>query len=208
MVRDTTSKKWDIKRGYGVYQSVYTEVLQRWIKEERIKEGEVLVWASGMSGWRKPEELDEFWRIFERLKKKEKKKEKKKKAPVVSARKKRKRKPKVIIIDDEKEICWLLENILKKRRFKVLSTNTGRDGLKLVRREQPDVVLLDLRLEDVDGLDVLRKIKKLRPKKKVIIVTAYGDTAAKKKAARLGSDVFVDKPFKSKEIVKAIKTVC
>lgn len=197
--------KWDIKRGYGVYKSVYTEVLQRWIKEGRIKEGEVMVWRSGLSGWRRPEDLDEFRRLF--LLQKKKKKKKKIAPPVVPVREKKKRYPKVLVIDDEQDMCWLLENELKKRHFSVQSAYTGRDGLGLVRREKPDVVLLDLRLKDVNGLDVLGKIKQLWPKIKIIIISAFGGPDVKEKAVSLGASGFIDKPFKPKDVVKEIKRV-
>lgn len=195
-----SSTKWDVKRGYGVYQSVYTETLQRWIKEGRIDEGEVFVWTSGMSGWRRPEELNEFRPLFEK-----KKKRKKKIVPVVEVREKKRRYPDVVIIDDEKDMCWLLENDLRKNHYHVFSANTGRDGLELVKREEPDVVLLDLRLKDVDGLNVLHKIKEIWPKIRVIIISAFGGPIVREKATSLGADGFIDKPFKSEDVVKAIK---
>lgn len=195
-----SSTKWDVKRGYGVYQSVYTETLQRWIKEGRIDEGEVFVWTSGMSGWRRPEELNEFRPLFEK-----KKKRKKKIVPVVEVREKKRRYPDVVIIDDEKDMCWLLENDLRKSHYHVFSANTGRDGLELVKREEPDVVLLDLRLKDVDGLNVLHKIKEIWPKIRVIIISAFGGPIVREKATSLGADGFIDKPFKSEDVVKAIK---
>lgn len=204
------SKKWDLKRGYGVYQSVYTEALQRWIREGRIKEGEVFVWTSGLGGWRRPEALDEFRWIFL-----ERKREERIVPPVVPVKKrkrkgkgkKKRRYPKVVIIDDEKEMCWLLENDLKKRHFSVRSVNTGREGFKLVKDEKPDVALLDLKLKDADGLNVLRKIKELRPKRKVIIISAFGDSAIREKADKLGADGFVDKPFKPEDVAKLMRAV-
>lgn len=192
---------WDIKRGYGVYRSVYTPLLQRWIKEGRIKEGEVFVWRSGLSGWRRPEDMDEFRELFE-------KKERKKRIEKIRVLKvpPRKRKyPKVVIIDDEKEICWLLEKTLKERRYKVSSAYTGRSGINLVKQEKPDIILLDLRLKDMDGLNVIRRIKKPRSRMKVIIISAYGDVEKEEKAKRLGADKFIDKPFKTTDVVKAIK---
>lgn len=197
------SIKWDVKRGYGVYQSVYTETLQRWIREGKIAEGEVFVWTSGMSGWRRPEELVEFRHIFE----KKKKKKKIEKMPVVSISEKKRKYPHVVIIDDEKDMCWLLENDLKRRHFKVASANTGREGLELIKSEEPGIVLLDLRLKDVDGLNVLHKIKEIWPRIKVIIISAFGGPLVKDRATSLGADGFIDKPFKVEDVVKAIKAV-
>lgn len=196
--------KWDVKRGYSVYQSVFTETLQKWIKEGKVSEGELFVWTSGMSGWRRPEELYEFRSLFEKKKRKREVKEKiEKRAPII--KKKKRDYLKITIIDDEKEINWLLGNALKKRRFIVSSAETGREGLELVKRERPDVVLLDLRLKDVDGLNVLRKIKEVWHRIKVIIISAFGGPLVREKATGLGADGFVDKPFKPEDIVKAIK---
>lgn len=200
---DGMSIKWDVKRGYGVYQSVYTEVLQRWIKDGRIKEDEVFVWTSGMSGWRRPEELLEFRPLFE--KKRIIRERRRKRLPVVSIRRKKKDHLRVTIIDDEKDICWLLGNALKARRFSVSSAETGREGLDLVKKERPDVVLLDLRLKDMDGLNVLSKIKKLWHRVKVIIISAFGGPIIREKATSLGADGFIDKPFKPADIVAAIR---
>lgn len=122
-------------------------------------------------------------------------------------RKKRKKNLKVVIIDDEKDMCWLLENVLKEKHFSVFSANTGKKGICLVRREEPDVVLLDMRLRDMEGLEVLHKIKKLWPKIKVIIISAFSGYKIMKKAVSLGADDFLNKPFTSKDIIKAIKAV-
>lgn len=199
--------RWDIKRGYSVYQSVDTKILQKWIRERRVNKGDVLVWTSGMSGWRRPEELDEFRRVFRKISEKKKKRIEKK--VIVPVTKKRKKSRDVIIIDDEKEICWLLGNVLKKRRFNVSSANSGREGLNLIKDKglKRGTVLLDLKLGDVDGLNVLRKIKELWPGIKVVIISAFGGPLVKEKASSLGADGFVDKPFKPEDIVKTIKKI-
>lgn len=198
--------KWDVKRGYSVYQSVYTGALQKWIREGKINEGEVFVWASGMSGWRRPEELDEFRMFFERKKKREKKKQKMS-FPAPLLKEPKKKRENIVIIDDERDMCWLLEKDLKKRHFNVSSANTGRDGLELIKKQEPDIVLLDLKLGDVDGLNVLRKINELWPKIKVMVISAFGGPVAREKATALGADSFIDKPFKVEDIIKAIRAM-
>lgn len=205
--RNKNSMKWDIKRGYGVYKSVVTKQLESWIREGRVGEGEMFVWKSGFSGWRRPEELDEFKRIFERRKRRKEEGFIRVATPTFLKKKKGRKPPKIFIIDDEKEICWLLENELKERHFNVSSSISGRDGLKLVKKEKPDIVLLDLRLADYNGLDLLRKIKEYRPKTKVIVESAFAGPDVKEKASRLGANAFVDKPFNPKDIIKAVRKV-
>lgn len=205
-------KKWDIKQGYGVYKSVYTEILKKWIKQGSIKEGAAFVWASGMSGWRRPEELPEFAYYFEKIRSKAKRKVKAKtkakksaQAISVSSEEKPRKYLEILIVDDEKDMCWLLENALKEIHYKVTSVNSGREAFDSIKLEEPDIVLLDLRLKDVDGLNVLRKIKELWPKIKIIIISAFAGQAIKEKAQKLGAVGFVDKPFKVEDVVKAIK---
>lgn len=198
-------KKWDVKRGYGVYKSIYTQQLQRWIKEVRIKKGEVFVWSSGMSGWRRPEELEEFSRFFER--KKIRKKKIGKKIKIAAPKKKKEKSIKVVIIDDEKDMCWLLENGLKKKKFDVSSAVTGKNGLEIIKKYKPDIVLLDIRLKDTNGLNLIKRIKIMHSNIKIIIISAFGGLDIKKKALRLGADDFVDKPFKTQEVIKRINKI-
>lgn len=192
-------RKWDIKRGYSVYKSVYTPTIRKWIKDGRINEREVFVWSSGMSGWRRPEELNEFKHFFK------KRKAKKKKIGGHKIKFEKKERPKILIIDDEVEIGYLLEKFLKKRRFEVFSASSGKSGINMVAEKEPDVVLLDLKLGDMDGINVLRKIRQFSDKIKVIIASAFADTSVKETALRIGADGFIDKPFKPEDIVKAIK---
>lgn len=198
--------KWDIKRGYSVYKSVYTKALQKWIRDGTIKKDEVFVWTSGMSGWRRPEELVEFKSLFEKIEKRKKRKARVS-VPVITVKERKRKKQKIVIIEDEKDLCWLLENGLKKRHYNVNSVNSGREGLELVKQGEPNVVLLDLRLKDVDGFNVLHKIKELWKGTKVIIISAFGTHDVKEKATKLGADGFVDKPFVIEDILKAIKKV-
>lgn len=196
-MKNKKATQWNIKRGHGVYKSVSTAVLTKWVKEGRINKGEVLVWTDGMSGWRCPEELDEFKAFF--------KKKREKKIIYSSSPSSSRKKEKILIIDDEKDIGWLLERYLRKRGFYPFSALSGRQGLELVKQEKFDVVLLDLRLTDMHGLNALRHIKKIRPRLKVIIVSAFADALVKEKAISLGAACIVDKPFKREEIIKAIK---
>jgi len=104
--------KWDIKIGREIYRVVSGSRLQRWISTGKIKPREVLVWRSGFSGWRKPEELKELWPFFKRYEKPQLKKIKRKRSiSLVLPSKKRKD---TLVIDDEKNSRWPLSDILNR----------------------------------------------------------------------------------------------
>ena len=193
--------KWDIKKGAGIYRTIYTSRLCNWIINGIIKEGDVFVWRSGFSGWRKPDELEELIPFFEEYKKKQLR-ELKKERKVLIPRKKIK---KILIVDDEKDMCWLLSEALCKRRYKVTTASTGKEGIAQVKKEIPDLVFLDLKLPDTDGTKVLHRIKKINPKIAVCIITAYGTPDLRKEARNKGAFYFLDKPFTIKEILRAIR---
>ena len=198
---DIKEIKWDIKKGAGIYRTIYTSRLCNWIINGIIKEGEVLVWRSGFSGWRKPEELEELKPFFEKYKKKQPGELKKEREILIPLKKIKK----ILIIDDEKDMCWLLSEVLTKRRYRVTTASTGKEGIAQVKKEIPDLVFLDLKLPDIGGIKVLPRIKKINPKIVVCIITAYGTQELQKEARNKGASHFLDKPFSIKEILRVIR---
>jgi CheY-like chemotaxis protein len=81
---------------------------------------------------------------------------------------------KILVIDDEQGIRNLLDTLLRRKGYDVVLAESGRQGLELFRRERPDVIVLDLKMPEMDGLTVLRQIKNLDPGKPVIILTGAG----------------------------------
>ena len=104
--------KWDIKAGGKIYRAVAGSRLQRWISAGKIKLAEVLVWRSGFSGWRKPEELKELRPFFKRYEKPQLKKIKRKR-PINRVLPSKKRKD-ILVIDDKKNPRWPLSGILNR----------------------------------------------------------------------------------------------
>jgi hypothetical protein len=104
--------KWDIKIGGEIYREVSGSRLQRWISTGKIKPGEVLVWRSGFSGWRKPEELKELWPFFKRYEKPQLKKIIRKR-PISRVLPSKKRKD-TLVIDYKKNPRWPLSDILSR----------------------------------------------------------------------------------------------
>lgn len=203
-----TEIKYDIKRGADVYREVYGVRLRSWISKGVIKRGEAVVWRSGLSGWRKPEELEELAPFFEQWEKQRLREAKRRKGQILLPRKRRKRDIRnILVIDDEKDLCKLLSSILSSKGYNVASANTKREGIASIKKERPDLVLLDLKLPDGNGMDLLPKIKKMSPGTVVSIISAYGNEESREEAKGKGVYSFIDKPFVEENILRSIKAV-
>jgi len=196
--------KWDIRRGAEIYRTIYDSRLKGWISVGKIKRGETVVWRSGFSGWRKPEELAELASFFERYEKLQLRKREGKKLKVRGFPKKRSIKN-ILIIDDEKDICSLLSDALSRKGYNVALANTKRGAMLCLKKESPDMVLLDLKLPDGDGISVLSKIRRTHPKTIVNVISAYGSEERREEAKNKGAGSFIDKPFTEKDILKSIR---
>ncbi len=82
---------------------------------------------------------------------------------------------KILIIDDNNDICLLLERFLTKQGYKTESVQRGDEGLTLLRGEAYDLIICDFKLPDIDGLEMLRRIKIMHPNTTVIIITGYSN---------------------------------
>lgn len=118
-------------------------------------------------------------------------------------------KEKILIIEDEKDIVKMLDYNLKKEGFKTLSAHNGEDGLDMARKENPDLILLDLMLPEMDGLDVCKAIKNEAKISHIpiIILTAKAQEADKIVGLELGADDYMTKPFSPRELIARIKAV-
>ena len=99
------------------------------------------------------------------------------------------RKVRILVVDDEHLIRWSLEQNLKKQGYDVLTAGSGEDALRLVREEQPDLVLLDIQLPGISGMEVLEKIKDFDDEIIVIMVTAHGGLETAVNAMRVVGDI-------------------
>ncbi|WP_066635103.1 sigma-54-dependent transcriptional regulator [Desulfolucanica intricata] len=113
--------------------------------------------------------------------------------------------PKILIIDDEKHMCWALERAMKQEGYQVLTANNGPDGLELLKQEGPSLVILDLRMPGMDGMEVLKCIKEIQPKLPVIILTAHGTIDSAIEAMKNGAIDYLTKPFDLDELKIVIK---
>jgi ActR/RegA family two-component response regulator len=198
------AKKWDLKRGTSVYLQVPAAHIKQWIKTGRIKAGETVIRFANFSGWQKPEELEEL-RPFFKLHEKPGSGRAAKRKPAKRARAGKGQIKRILLIDDEKELCSLLGDSLGARGFAIEFAHSKRGALKSLKRSLPDLVLLDLRLPDGDGMSMLAFIGKMSPAPAVIITTAFGSEEARNKAAKMGAYDFLDKPYNEEDIIRRIR---
>lgn len=106
----------------------------------------------------------------------------------------------ILIVDDEKDMCDLLSDVLGKEGFDVETALGGREALEKFRRSDYDIVITDLRMRDMDGMDLMKAVKAERSDVPVIIITAFGSIDRAIDAMRAGAFHFVTKPFKMREL--------
>ena len=112
---------------------------------------------------------------------------------------------KILVVDDEHLIRWSLEQNLKKQGYEVVTAGDGEEALRLVREEEPDLVLLDFQMPGINGIEALEKIKEYDEEIVVIMVTAHGGLETAVNAMRLGAYDYVSKPFNLDELAIIIK---
>lgn len=114
-------------------------------------------------------------------------------------------KGKLLIVDDQFGIRILLNEIFQKEGYKTFQAANGVQALNLVQNERPDLVILDMKIPGMDGLEILKRVKKLDQTIKVIIMTAYGELDMIQEAIENGAITHFSKPFDIDEIIAAVK---
>ena len=110
---------------------------------------------------------------------------------------------KVLVVDDEEGIVEFIEMSLRREQYDVLKAYTGREALDSVKRDEPDLVLLDIGLPDIDGFEVCRQIRAFS-ELPIIMVTASGAKDTAIKAISLGAQAYLLKPFDVEELAQVI----
>src|SRR3989304_4389017 len=112
---------------------------------------------------------------------------------------------KLLIIDDERVALKNLEHVMKKEGYDVVATQSGANALKILGEQSFDVVLTDLRMEKVDGMQILRKCRELYPDTEVVLITGYATLESAVDAMKHGAFYYIAKPFKLDEVRKTVK---
>jgi len=112
---------------------------------------------------------------------------------------------KVLLVDDEKEYVETLSERLQMRKFGAAVAHGGEEALALVEKDEPEVMVLDLRMPGIDGLDVLKRVKKEHPNTRVIILTGHGSEKDEALSRELGAFSYLEKPVDIEHLAKEIK---
>jgi two-component system KDP operon response regulator KdpE len=114
------------------------------------------------------------------------------------------RETRVLVVDDEPAIRRLLKTTLRPQGYQVVEAETGREALGQIRAENPDVLILDLGLPDIDGIELIRAIR-AESQVPIIVLSIRGDDRGKVQALDLGADDYVTKPFSTEELLARIR---
>ncbi len=114
---------------------------------------------------------------------------------------------KVLVVDDEKSIVTLLQYNLKQAGYEVLTEMDGEDGKNTALRENPDLIILDLMLPTMDGLEVCKQLRQQKNFTPILMLTAKDDEFDKVLGLELGADDYMTKPFSPREVVARVKAI-
>ncbi|AMA73726.1 MULTISPECIES: response regulator [Aneurinibacillus] len=105
-------------------------------------------------------------------------------------------KPLVLIVDDDVDICFLMATAIQSEQVEIITTHSGQEALELYAQRHPELVLLDIQLPEMNGIEVLSKMKEMDEDCQVIMVTAYATIETAVQAMKLGALDYICKPFK------------
>lgn len=114
---------------------------------------------------------------------------------------------KILVIDDEKIVRVSCERTLAPEGYEVTSASNANEGLELFEKNSFDLILLDIKMPDMDGIEALKAIKKARPESNVIMITGYSTVDTAVKTLKLGAINYIEKPFTPDTLLAAVKEV-
>ena len=112
---------------------------------------------------------------------------------------------KFLVVDDEKGVSDQLKDFFGKRGYNVFTATSGDEALRLVKEEKPNIVILDIVMAGMTGIEVLREIKKINPKIRVIMLTALEDDKTRSICKELGASAYITKPYNFEDVLKAAR---
>jgi len=114
---------------------------------------------------------------------------------------------KILVVDDEVDICDFVKNFFKERDFEVFVAYDGKEAVSLVKARDPDIILLDIKMPIMDGIEALKEIRKWNSDKKVIMITAVEDAEKMEEARKHGVTEYITKPLLLEQLERTVLTV-
>jgi len=114
---------------------------------------------------------------------------------------------KILVVDDELPICDLLYEFLSLQGYQVTTATNGREAISKFEENCPDVVILDIRMPEMNGIEVLQKIKEIDSNAKVIMLSAFGDSKTIEKALQMGASYYMEKPLEFDRLMKILNAL-
>ena len=114
---------------------------------------------------------------------------------------------KIVVVDDEVEICDFVKSFFKERNFEVFTAYNGEEALNLIEVENPQIVLLDIKMPVMDGIEVLKEIRKRDNPSRVIMVTAIEDTEKLEEAKSFGAAGYITKPLSLEQLEHSVLSI-
>lgn len=113
---------------------------------------------------------------------------------------------KLLIVDDEEDVREFAANFFRKRKIEVTTASSGEEALEAVKLQAPDLILLDIKMEGIDGIETLKRLKEINNNLKVIMVTGRKpeDDASFEKCNQLGAADYIHKPLELDELEKVV----
>lgn len=111
----------------------------------------------------------------------------------------------ILIVDDQPGIRLLLKEVFSKEGYEAIAAGSGKEALEKVQESCPDMVLLDMKIPGMDGIEILKRLKKSHPDVQVIMMTAYGELDLIKESMNWGAERYFTKPFDVFEVRDAVK---
>lgn len=111
----------------------------------------------------------------------------------------------ILVVDDDRDMCRIISSFLKDEGHRVDKAYDGEQAIKKIKRRGYNLMLLDYKLPDMDGINVLKAVRRIEPSIKVIMISAYGSTSIKSIAKKLRVYRFLDKPFDVNRLIKIVK---
>ena len=110
----------------------------------------------------------------------------------------------ILIVDDEPSIIQSLQGILADEGFEVIAADGGLKALDIIKETIPDIILLDIWMPDIDGIETLKRIRQLYPSLQVIMISGHGTIETAVKATKLGAYDFIEKPLSLDKVLLSI----